>query len=233
MTAGRVARRIRRAHASRRRYPRIGSLFSGYGGLDMGVQAVVGGEVAWHAEFDAAPSKILDHHFPGVPNYGDVTAVDWTKVEPVDVLTGGFPCQDVSLAGLRRGLKDGTRSGLWSEFARAIDVLRPRLVVIENVRGLLSATADRKMEHDPWGLGDGERGPVLRALGAVLGDLADLGYDTRWGGFRASDAGAPHQRIPRVHHCLPRGPAVARRGRRRCTRSVGNGRTKIVRRARS
>lgn len=131
---------------------RIGSLFSGYGGLDLGVQHVLGGSIAWHVEFDDAPSAILKHHWPDVPNYGDVTAVDWSAVEPVDVLTGGFPCQDVSLAGLRRGLRDGTRSGLWSEFARAIDVLHPGVVVIENVRGLLSATADRQMESSPWGL---------------------------------------------------------------------------------
>jgi DNA (cytosine-5)-methyltransferase 1 len=174
---------------------KIGSLFSGYGGLDLGVQRVVGGDVAWHVEFDAAPSAILAHHWPDVPNYGDVTAVDWSTVEPVDVLTGGFPCQDVSLAGLRRGLRDGTRSGLWSEFARAIDALRPGLVVIENVRGLLSATADRQMESSPWGVGDRHDGPALRALGAVLGDLAELGYDAEWCGLRAADAGAPHGRF--------------------------------------
>ena len=175
--------------------PRIGSLFSGYGGLDLGVQQVIDGDVAWHVEFDEAPSRILAHHWPDVPNYGDVTAVDWSTVEPVDVITGGFPCQDVSLAGLRRGLRDGTRSGLWSEFARAIDALRPSLVVIENVRGLLSATADRQMESSPWGVGDRHDGPALRALGAVLGDLAELGYDAEWCGLRAADAGAPHGRF--------------------------------------
>lgn len=174
---------------------KIGSLFSGYGGLEMGVQSVIGGYVAWHVEFDPAPSKILEHRFPGVPNYGDITNVDWASVEPVDVLTGGFPCQDVSLAGLRRGLKEGTRSGLWSEFARAIGHLRPGLVVIENVRGLLSAVASGPVESDPWGLGDGSARPSLRALGAVLGDLADLGYDARWCGVRAADAGAPHGRF--------------------------------------
>lgn len=175
--------------------PRIGSLFSGYGGLDMGVQAVIGGEVAWHVEFDAAPSRILEHRFPGVPNYGDITAADWSAVESVDVLTGGFPCQDVSIAGSRAGLREGTRSGLWSEFAKAIGALQPGLVVIENVRGLLSAEAAGPVESDPWALGDGAAGPTLRALGAVLGNLAELGYDARWGGFRAADAGAPHGRF--------------------------------------
>lgn len=174
---------------------RIGSLFSGYGGLDLGVMAAVDSSLVWHVEYDAAPSKILAHHWPTVPNFGDVTKVDWSAVEPVDILTGGFPCQDVSLAGRRAGMKNGTRSGLWSEFARAIDVLRPQLVVIENVRGLLSAEADRGMESDAGIVGDGQSRPVLRALGAVLGDLADLGYDAEWCGVRAADAGAPHGRF--------------------------------------
>lgn len=174
---------------------RIGSLFSGYGGLDMGVQAVIGGDVAWHVEFDPAPSRILAHHYPDVPNYGDIRNVDWSQVPPVDVLTGGFPCQDVSLAGRRAGITAGTRSGLWSEFAHAIDRLRPGLVVIENVRGLLSATADGAMEPDPWGMGDGTTRPVVNAFGVVLGDLVSLGYDARWCGVRAADAGAPHGRF--------------------------------------
>lgn len=184
--------------------PRIGSLFSGYGGLDMGVQAVIGGSVAWHVEFAEAPSKILAHHWPDVPNYHDVTTVDWSSVEPVDVLTGGFPCQDVSLAGARAGLMDGTRSGLWSEYAKAIDVLRPSLVLIENVRGLLSAKTmeevdetDSDLEWAEGGVGEpaGVDRPVLNAFGRVLGDLAELGYDSRWIGVSASDAGAPHGRF--------------------------------------
>ena len=175
--------------------PRIGSLFSGYGGLDEGVKAVIGGEVVWHCEWDDAPSRILEARYPGVPNFRDVSQVDWSSVPPVDVLTGGFPCQDVSLAGARRGLAEGTRSGLWSEFAKAIGVLHPSLVVIENVRGLLSASAASVMEHCAWCLGDEPDEPALRALGAVLGDLADLGYDAEWQGVRASDAGAPHNRF--------------------------------------
>lgn len=173
---------------------RIGSLFSGYGGLDAAVVSVLGGDVAWHVEFDKAPSAALAHRFPGVPNYGDVTAVDWATVEPVDILTGGFPCQDLSTAGKRRGLRPGTRSGLWEQMAYAIDQLRPRLVVVENVRGLLSAYAHSDVESCPICLGDGPDG-ALRALGAVAGDLAGLGYDCRWAGVRASDAGAPHGRF--------------------------------------
>ena len=156
---------------------------------------MTGAELAWVCEWDDAPSKILAHHYPDVPNYKDVSQVDWAAVEPVDILTGGFPCQDVSLAGARRGLKDGTRSGLWSEFAKAIDVIRPRLVVIENVRGLLSASAHSELEQCAWCVGEGSGESALRALGAVLGSLADLGYDARWKGVRAADAGAPHNRF--------------------------------------
>jgi DNA (cytosine-5)-methyltransferase 1 len=173
---------------------KIGSLFSGYGGLELGIQQELGGEVVWHCEFDKAPSKILETRFPGIPNYGDVTKVDWHNVEPIDILCGGFPCQDVSLAGKRAGLKDGTRSGLWSEFANAINILRPRLVVIENVRGLLSADANCEVEFCPWCMGENEQEHSLRALGAVLGSLADLGYDAEWVTVAASSAGAPHRR---------------------------------------
>ena len=148
---------------------RIGSLFSGYGGLDMAVSSVLGGSVAWHVEFDKAPSRILAHHHPDVPNLGDVTAVDWFKVEPVDVLTGGYPCQPFSSAGSRKGTNDERH--LWPEVLRAICVLAPRLVVLENVRGHLSLGFD-----------------------VVLADLARVGWSAQWGVVRASNAGAPHRR---------------------------------------
>lgn len=175
---------------------KIGSLFSGAGMLDEGVRAVLGGEVAWHVEFDRAAGETLARNYPSVPNHGDVTATDWSAVEPVDVLTGGFPCQDVSLAGAGAGLKTGTRSGLWFEYLRAIDALRPGLVVIENVRGLLSAKTDSSRELVSVGPKGGRKvGYTDRALGRVLADLADLGYDAQWRGVRASDVGAPHQRL--------------------------------------
>ena len=173
---------------------KIGSLFSGVAGLDRAVEAVTGATPAWFVEFDPAPSKVLARHYPDAPNYGDITTVDWSQVEPVDIITGGFPCQDLSHAGLRKGLRPGTRSGLWEHMAYAINELRPRLVVIENVRGLLSAEAHSNMEPCAWCLGD-ESDSYMRALGAVLADLADLGYDARWCGIRASDAGAPHGRF--------------------------------------
>jgi DNA (cytosine-5)-methyltransferase 1 len=121
---------------------------------------------------------------------------DWSQVPPVDILTGGFPCQDVSSAGLRAGIAPGTRSGLWNLMAQAINALRPPLVIIENVEGLLSAPAHSPVEQCPWCVGNlpGGGGHVLRALGAVLGDLTDLGYDARWATVAASDTGAPHRR---------------------------------------
>ncbi len=121
---------------------KIGSLFSGYGGLDLAVmQAFPGSTVAWHCEFDKAPSAILAHHYPSIPNLGDVTKVDWEKVEPVDIITGGSPCQDLSTAGKRAGMTDGTRSNLWVNMREAVAITKPRLVVWENVQGALSAEA--------------------------------------------------------------------------------------------
>lgn len=173
---------------------KIGSLFSGYGGLDLAVSRVFDAEVVWHCELEDAPSKVLDAHWPGVPNYRDVSKVDFTQVEPVDILTGGFPCQDLSVAGKRKGLTDGTRSNLWFEFHRAIVELQPKFVVIENVRGLLSGKAASELELAESGMGfDGSK-PVLRAMGAVAGSLAEVGYDCKWVTVRASDAGAPHRR---------------------------------------
>jgi DNA (cytosine-5)-methyltransferase 1 len=174
---------------------KIGSLFSGYGGLDLAVSKVTGAEVAWHCEWEDAPSKVLEAHFPGVPNYRDVSKVDWESVEPVDILTGGFPCQDLSSAGKKAGLQSGTRSGLWSEFYKAITIIKPKLVVIENVRGLLSAKANSGMEYGTEIMDAANGRPAIRALGAVLGDLADFGYNAKWQSVRASDTGAPHNRL--------------------------------------
>lgn len=188
---------------------KIGSLFSGYGGLDMAVHEVLGGETAWVSDIDKGACKILAHRYPDVPNLGDITTVDWSQVEPVDVLTGGFPCQDVSHAGKRAGIRPGTRSGLWEHFAYAIDQLRPGLVVIENVRGLLSASAHSDLEPCPWCLGD-EPGGHLRALGAVLGGLADIGYDASWVGLPASGVGSCHGRFRVFIVAHPGGGQLAR-----------------------
>jgi DNA (cytosine-5)-methyltransferase 1 len=206
------------ASDERGRHLRVGSLFSGYGGLDLAVEQVFNARTVWFSEINEPVARVFAHHWPDAPNLGDITAIDWSTVEPVDVLCGGFPCQDVSTVGKMAGLKPGTRSGLWAHMATAIEKLQPEWVVIENVRGLLSATAIRPnsegddderrnpsaatpggatlrgVEPNPWGLGDQAARP-LRALGAVLGDLADLRYNTRWIGLPASHVGAPHPRF--------------------------------------
>lgn len=177
---------------------RIGSLCSGYGGLELGVQAVYGGTTAWVSDIDKGACKILAHRFPGVPNIGDMTAVDWAAVEPVDLICGGTPCQDLSHAGKRAGMTEGSRSNLWVAMREAIAVIRPCYVVWENVRGAASAEADSDLVNDPRLLAgvrrrDGQ--PVLRALGRVVGDLSDLGYVGQVRGLRAADVGAPHGRF--------------------------------------
>lgn len=157
-----------------------------------------GSEMVWHSEIEPNACKVLAHHFPGVPNLGDITQVDWAAVAeeygPIDILTGGFPCQDVSTAGKRAGLAEGTRSGLWSHMCAAVSALRPRYVMVENVNGLLSAKAIRSVELDADDLGIGDDGYILRAIGAVLGDLSEIGYDAQWASVRASAVGAAHRR---------------------------------------
>lgn len=149
--------------------PRIGSLCSGIGGLDIGVRDVLGGTVAWQAEPDSAAARVLAQRWPSTPNVGDITTVDWAAVPRVDVLTAGYPCQPVSAIGRRKGAADARY--LWPYIAEAVRVLEPECVVLENVRGHVSLGCDR-----------------------VVGDLAGLGYDTRWMCLRASDIGAPHRR---------------------------------------
>lgn len=161
----------------------------------MGVQSVLGGSVAWHVEYDRDPSRILAHHWPDVPNHGDVKHTDWASVEPVDILTAGYPCQPFSHAGKRKGADDPRH--LWPDVARAIGALRPSLVVLENVRG-----------HVSLGLAD------------VLADLSGLGYDATWGVVRAADAGAPHGRA-RIFICATADARRERHGRGQDGRSVG------------
>lgn len=162
-----------------------GSLFSGIGGLDLAVEEVFGAEPAWHCDVDPNAAKVMVHHWPGVPNLGDIQDVKWAEVPPVDIICGGFPCQDISSAGKRAGIAEGNRSGLWFRYADAVRDLRPRLVVVENVGALL-----------------------VRGLDIVLGSLAEIGYDARWTCLRASVIGAPHQRnrlflvgVPRDTEC--------------------------------
>jgi DNA (cytosine-5)-methyltransferase 1 len=170
-------------------------MFSGVGGLDMAVEPFFDAETVWHCEWDENPSKVLAAHWPGVPNLGDITTVDWSTVEPVDIVCGGSPCQDVSAAGPRTGMTEGTRSNLWVHMREAIAYLKPSVVIWENVRGALSAYAFSSVESDPGLLGEyGPDRPALRAAGRVVGDLSALGYDAVWTTVPASDVGAPHRR---------------------------------------
>lgn len=154
---------------------RIGSLCTGFAGLDMGVAAALGtgARLAWVADNNPEITRILAHRFPDTPNLGDLAAVDWNAVETPQVLTAGFPCQDISAAGRGAGIEKGTRSGVWHHVMDAVRHLRPRLLVLENVAALR------------W------RG---RGFDHVLADLARAGYDARWCSVRASDIGAPHRR---------------------------------------
>ncbi|WP_327007677.1 DNA cytosine methyltransferase [Dactylosporangium sp. NBC_01737] len=110
--------------------PRIGSLCTGYGGLDLAVEWVLGGRLAWYAETDPHARTVLTHHWPDVPNLGDIRTVDWSVVEPVEILTAGFPCQDISNAGKRAGIT-GEHSSVWTAVADAVRHLRPPLVFVE------------------------------------------------------------------------------------------------------
>ncbi|MBB2506108.1 DNA cytosine methyltransferase, partial [Amycolatopsis echigonensis] len=187
--------------------PVIGSLCTGLAGLDLGVASVLGGRIAWYSEVDPHAAAILAARLPDVVNLGDLRAVDFASVAPVEVLTAGFPCQDISAAGRRAGIEKGARSGLWSSILDAIRVLGPRLVVVENVAALR------------WKNG---------GLDRVLGGLAEAGYDAVWRCVRAADIGAAHRR-ERVFLCAVPQPgrdaddADAAGPRRRATRSGRSG----------
>jgi DNA (cytosine-5)-methyltransferase 1 len=148
----------------------VGSLFSGIGGLELGLHRTGNFETAWFCEPDEYASKVLKQRFGDIPNYGWTTNIpDFSELGRVDVLTGGFPCQPVSMAGKRKAQED--ERWMWPEYFRAIREIRPRAAIIENVRGLLS-----KGMHD------------------VLRDLASIGYIAEWQVIPALALGAPHRR---------------------------------------
>lgn len=148
----------------------IGSLFSGIGGLERGLELAGLGPVLWQCEIDPFCRAVLAKHWPDATRYTDVRTLRGSALLPVDILCGGFPCQDISHAGKRVGL-DGERSGLWYEFARLIEEIRPQAVVIENVRGLVGGPLD-----------------------TVAGRLTELGYAVEATRILAADLGAPHLR---------------------------------------
>lgn len=147
----------------------FGSLFAGIGGFDLGLERA-GMVCKWQVEIDDYANKVLQKHWPEVRRWPDVRTWPQPDTQRVDVICGGFPCQDISLAGEGAGI-EGTRSGLWSEYARIVRELGPRFVVVENVAALL-----------------------IRGFDRVLGTLANLGYDAEWSCVSACSLGAPHSR---------------------------------------
>jgi len=169
----------------------IGSLFSGIGGLELGLEMAGLGPVAWQCEQDPWCRKVLAKHWPDATRYEDVRTL--SNPPRVDVMCGGFPCQDLSHAGKRAGL-EGERSGLWWEYARLIHETQPRYVVIENVPGLLSDSSPVVVPPGLDWLGDPPTGSLFGAFGAVLWALDALGFDAVWDCVPASAVGAPHRR---------------------------------------
>jgi DNA (cytosine-5)-methyltransferase 1 len=157
-------------------------LFSGIGGFSLGLERTGGFETVAFCEIEEFPRKVLSKHWPEVPQYEDVRQLTGDIIKrdgiSVDVITGGFPCQDISVAGKQAGIGDGTRSGLWSEIVRLIGDLRPRYVILENVANLLRGPSEQPGE---W-------------FGKILSDLAECGYDAEWENIPASALGAPHRR---------------------------------------
>ena len=145
------------------------SLCTGYGGLDLAVEAVTGARTVAVSDLDKGANKILAHRFPTIPNLGDLKTIDWAAWAGTEVMTAGYPCQPFSHAGKREGTDDPRH--IFPYIADGIRIVGPRLVVLENVRGHLALGFD-----------------------TVLGTLADIGYDARWVCVRASDVGAPHRR---------------------------------------
>lgn len=148
----------------------VGSLFSGIGGIELGFERE-GFETKWFIENNEYCQAVLKKHWPNIPIYGDIREIDFRKLERVDILTGGFPCQDISCANPKGKGIEGERSGLWSYYAKAIREIRPKYAVIENVPALAN-----------------------KGLHIVLRDIAEMGYDADGVPLRASDFGALHRR---------------------------------------
>lgn len=151
---------------------KIGSLFSGIGGFELGIErAIPGSSTIWQVEQNEFCQRVLKKHWPNATIYNDVKNINKNNVEPVDILLGGFPCQDLSLAGKGAGIHEGKKSSLYWEMWRIIGELRPRIVVMENVPAI-----------------------TFRGLDAVLGSLSQIGYDAEWCIISAREFGAPHLR---------------------------------------
>jgi DNA (cytosine-5)-methyltransferase 1 len=157
-----------------------GSLFTGIGGIDLGLERA-GWTPRWQVEIDPLRREVLQRHWPNVRRFGDIGAVRSSELERVDLIAGGFPCEDISHAGRGTGI-EGEQSGLWAEFARVVRDLRPGYVLVENVTALLA-----------------------RGFGRVVGDLAAIGYDAEWDCIPAAAVGAPQLRARAFILAYPRG----------------------------
>lgn len=161
---------------------RVLDLFSGIGGFSLGLERTGGFETVAFCEIEPFPRRVLAKHWPEVPCYEDVRTLTADILRrdgiTVDVITGGFPCQDISVAGKRAGINSKTRSGLWSEVERLVGEIRPEFVIVENVTNLLDGPSEQ-----PGGW-----------FSRVLGDLAEGGYDAEWYDIPASYIGAWHRR---------------------------------------
>ena len=156
---------------------KIGSLFSGIGGFELGVEYALnsGGietQVCWQVEIDPFCQKVLEKHWPNSRRYSDITTLNPAELEPVDLVIGGFPCQDISQAGFGEGI-NGSRSGLFYELMRIVRSVGSPFVLLENVPAITISN---------------------RGLGSVLGELANAGFNVQWESISAADCGAPHKR---------------------------------------
>jgi len=177
-------------------------LFSGIGGFSLGLERTGGFETVAFCEIEKFPQQVLAKHWPNIPIYEDVRNVTRERLNAdgifPDVITGGFPCQDISVAGKQAGIGEGTRSGLWSECARILGEFRPRYAIFENVTALLSGNDGKWFER-------------------VLWDISQVGYDAEWHCIPASELGAHHHRdrvwiiaYPRRERFLQRSPQAIR-----------------------
>jgi len=167
---------------------RIGSLFSGIGGLELGLETALDAHTIWQVERDDYARQVLERHWPNTTrDVHDIREAGANNLAPVDIIAGGFPCQGLSVAGKGEGLED-ERSGLWFEMLRVVRELRPPVVILENVPAIRT-----------------------RGLDVVLGGLASIGYDAEWGVFGAADVGAPHRR--QRWYCIAYLPNTAGIGR--------------------
>lgn len=174
------------------------SLFSGYGGLDLAVQRALGGaRVVAVSDIDMGPNAVLAHRYPGAPNLKDITRIDWHALGHVDIMAGGFCCQSVSIAGRRAGLKRGTRTGLWFNYAEGIRICRPGLVVAENVGGLLSAPSVCDEDDRRWA----RRAGLLEKAGLCRCRTPDIHVD----GFTPPDQSREAADTPAAAYLKHRG----------------------------